>query len=89
MCRFISKINKGSTVIIIDNEYVEGNSTPIDFTDESGNSYQLRKLEDGSEHRVIKNYPSDDELKMLLKPYASLVKIERLEYFWILKFNVT
>lgn len=54
---FISKIQKGGSVIFIDNEYVKGNSTPISFTDNSGNSYQLRKLEDGSEHRVIKNYP--------------------------------
>ena len=73
----------------VENEYVEGNSTPIAFTDNSGNSYQLRKLKDGSEHRVVKNYPSDDELKMYVKPYASEVEIERLEYFWVLRFIVT
>lgn len=88
LSRFISKIDNGSTVIIIDNEYVEGNSTPIAFYDDSGNSYQIRKLEDGSEHTVIKNYPSDYELKMLVKPYADAVEIERMEYLWTLKFIV-
>jgi demethylmenaquinone methyltransferase/2-methoxy-6-polyprenyl-1,4-benzoquinol methylase len=86
---FLVKIKSGGIAIFIDNEYVEGNSTPIAFTDENGNTCQIRKLEDGSEYKVIKNYPSDDELTRSLEPYSSNIEIKRLEFFWILKINLS
>ena len=82
---FLANIKPGGTAIFIDNEYVEGNSTPIAFYDDEGNTYQIRKLDDGSEYRVIKNYPSDDKMIDLIRPFASEYGIKRLRYFWILR----
>ncbi len=86
--KFLAKIKNGGTAIFIDNEYVAGNSTPVAFKDEDDNTYQIRKLQDGSEHKVLKNYPTDDELITLLKPYSSNLKVERLRYFWILRITL-
>ena len=43
-----SKVRKNGQVIFIDNTYVEGSSTPIDKLDMAGNTFQKRKLENGS-----------------------------------------
>jgi demethylmenaquinone methyltransferase/2-methoxy-6-polyprenyl-1,4-benzoquinol methylase len=49
------KLRPGATVLFIDNRYVPGSSTPINRTDAEGNTCQLRQLEDGSSHEVLKN----------------------------------
>lgn len=48
----------GAKVVLLDNLYVDGSSSPIAETDVDGNTYQARKLIDGSTHRVLKNFPS-------------------------------
>ena len=48
---------------MLDNNYVIGSSTPISRTDANGNTYQARPLQDGSTHEVLKNFPSQAELK--------------------------
>ena len=50
---------------MLDNRYVEGSSTPVTERDADGNGYQLRKLADGSTHRVLKNFPTEAELEAL------------------------
>lgn len=39
-------------VVVLDNRFVPGSSTQLSDTDSKGNTYQLRHLADGSEHRV-------------------------------------
>lgn len=55
-------LSPGARVMFIDNAYVEGSSTPVSRTDEHGDSYQLRHLDDGSSHEVLKNFPTETEL---------------------------
>src|SRR5277367_6613027 len=40
-------LSAGALVVFIDNVYVEGSSTPISRTDEHGDTYQMRRLDDG------------------------------------------
>jgi ubiquinone/menaquinone biosynthesis C-methylase UbiE len=56
----------GATVVLLDNRFVPGSSTAIAETDAAGDSWQLRALADGSVHRVLKNFPREDELCELL-----------------------
>jgi len=84
---FLSKINKDGFVIFIDNTYVDGSSTPINRTDEYGNGYQERTLQDGRKFTVVKNYPTDEEIYELIQPVGSNIKIKILDYFWILTFH--
>jgi ubiquinone/menaquinone biosynthesis C-methylase UbiE len=76
----------GATIMFIDNVYVEGSSTPISRTDVEGNTYQIRKLDDGSTHEVLKNFPSEAELR---GPLRTDVKVEWLRYYWILTYRLT
>jgi demethylmenaquinone methyltransferase/2-methoxy-6-polyprenyl-1,4-benzoquinol methylase len=85
---FHSKLRHGAHVVFIDNTYVERNSTPISRKDNEGNTYQIRKLEDGSEHEVLKNFPSDQELHETLSSFTSDLSILRLRYFWMLEYNI-
>ncbi len=76
----------GARVVFLDNVYVEGSSTPISRTDDAGNTYQLRTLNDGSAHEVLKNFPSEIELREAVRGIATNVRVEFLRYYWILSY---
>ena len=71
-------------LVLIDNVYVEGSSTPIARTDAEGNTYQIRRLPDGERHEVLKNFPTDSNLRKRVADHLKDIRIERLEYFWLL-----
>ncbi|MEM7370163.1 MAG: class I SAM-dependent methyltransferase [Bacteroidota bacterium] len=81
-------LQPGSKVMWVDNQYVEGSNRPITYTDEGGNTYQSRNLDDGSEHLVLKNFPTDEECLELLDGMAENISIQRLEYYWVLRYEV-
>ena len=74
----------GARVVFMDNVYAEGSSTPTSRTDEQGDSYQTRTLEDGSTHEVLKNFPTQAELAAAMEGLTTDVQIEFWQYFWIL-----
>lgn len=77
----------GAKVVLLDNRYVEGNSTPVSETDSEGNTYQLRQLDDGSTHRVLKNFPQPDELRAALAGLASDIRFHEWEYYWAAEYR--
>jgi demethylmenaquinone methyltransferase/2-methoxy-6-polyprenyl-1,4-benzoquinol methylase len=79
-----ARLAPGARVLLLDNLYVEGNSTPISEVDAAGNTYQLRTLSDGSSFRVMKNFPSKDELRALLPA----VHYRALQYHWLAEYRV-
>ena len=70
----------------MDNAYVEGSSTPISRTDGAGDTYQIRKLDDGSTHEVLKSFPTESELRAAVDGLAAEVQVEFLRYYWILSY---
>ncbi len=80
---FHAALAPGGRVVFLDNRYVEGSSTPISRTDEFGNTYQLRRLDDGTEHEVMKNFPSEEELRAAICGGAGGGTCE-FEYYWCL-----
>ena len=84
---FHAALPPGAPVVMIDNAFVEGSSTPISRRDEHGNSYQTRQLQDGSSHEVLKNFPTAAELRAALEPYANGVRITPLDYYWIAQYT--
>lgn len=82
-----TRLNRGATVMFIDNRYVEGSSTPICRIDEEGNTYQQRRLEDGSVHEVLKNFPSETELVDAVAGLASAPRVMLTDYFWVLTYE--
>jgi hypothetical protein len=68
--------------------YAEGSSTPVCEVDSQGNTYQTRQLADGSRVRVLKNFPSEDELRERLVPYAASFTFEALQYYWLAEYTL-
>ncbi len=73
--------------MLLDNLYVEGSSTPISRQDDAGNTYQLRHLADGSSYEVLKNFPTERELRTHLGFHAKAVKYTSLQYYWYLEYE--
>ncbi len=78
-----SMIETNATVVIMDNNYVEGSNHPITDTDESGNTFQTRKLDDGSSHFVLKNFPTENYFKEAMKEFSGEIQFINLKYYWI------
>ena len=76
-----------AVVAFLENRYVEGSSTPLSRRDAEGNTYQRRKLDDGSTHEVLKNFPSDRELVERASKYGQQASVEWLEYYWLLTYR--
>jgi hypothetical protein len=86
MAAFLDSLHErllpGAPVVLMDNRYVEGSSTPIAENDAEGNTYQRRRLADGSENRVLKNFPTEQDLReQLPRP-----EIRLLEYYWLAEY---
>ena len=78
----------GAIVVAVDNRYVTGSSTPISVIDADGNSFQRRRLADGSEHVVLKNFPTEPELMAEIRGDGTAAEYTPLEYYWVLKYEV-
>jgi SAM-dependent methyltransferase len=85
---FHSKLTDHALVVLLDNRYVEGSSTPISRFDEDGNSYQVRTLESGKSYEILKNFPNEEELTRDLEPYSANAEYTALDYYWLLKYKV-
>ncbi|MEN9840761.1 MAG: hypothetical protein RL376_561 [Verrucomicrobiota bacterium] len=79
---YFSRLGSGARFAFLDNAYVEGSSTPIARSDQEGNTFQTRRLEDGTEHEVLKNFPSEAQVRAALAPWAVEVQWTRYPYYW-------
>ena len=79
-------LEPGAKVVLLDNFYVEGSSTPISETDPQGNSYQQRRLSDGTTHRLLKNFPSEQELRAAVADIGAQVRYQVWKYYWALEY---
>jgi ubiquinone/menaquinone biosynthesis C-methylase UbiE len=78
----------GARLVFMDNAYVEGSSTPISRVDDYGDTYQMRRLDDGSQHEVLKNFPSESALRATVDGMGLGVQVEFLQYYWILNYRL-
>jgi demethylmenaquinone methyltransferase/2-methoxy-6-polyprenyl-1,4-benzoquinol methylase len=85
--RLDAKLVRGSVVAVLDNRFVEGSSTPISRRDADGNTYQVRKLANGEDYEVVKNFPTEDELRAAVADVAAEAHLESLRYYWLLVFR--
>lgn len=81
------RLSPGATVALLDNRYVEGSNHPITDCDEQGNTYQSRKLDDGSEHKVLKNFPTEAELVEATAGVGTNAVFRAWEYYWVFTYD--
>ena len=48
----------------------------------------MRKLANGEEFEVLKNFPTGDELRRAVQPVAREAHLETLQYYWLLVFTL-
>jgi demethylmenaquinone methyltransferase/2-methoxy-6-polyprenyl-1,4-benzoquinol methylase len=82
------RLEPGARVVVLDNQFAEGSSTPISRRDAEGNTYQVRHLANGEEYEVLKNFPSPAELAEAVRPAAREARLETLTYYWLLVFDL-
>jgi|SRR6185369_7804420 ubiquinone/menaquinone biosynthesis C-methylase UbiE len=82
------RLQPGARVVVLDNEFAEGSSTPISRRDAEGNTYQMRHLASGEQYEVLKNFPSGADLAEAVRPVAREAHLETLTYYWLLVFTL-
>ncbi|MBL7827247.1 MAG: class I SAM-dependent methyltransferase [Saprospiraceae bacterium] len=79
-------LQPGSVVAFIDSKPVTGGShdqRSITQTDEFGNTFQTRTLADGTQHLVLKNFPTEAFLRQKLLSFLTDLEYIELEHYWI------
>ncbi|MCA0237773.1 MAG: methyltransferase domain-containing protein [Bacteroidetes bacterium] len=79
-------LQPGSVFAFIDSKPVVGgyhDKRSITQTDAHGNTYQTRTLEDGTQHVVLKNFPTREFLVTTLSGIASNIQYVDLKHYWI------
>ena len=84
-----ARLEPGARVVMLDNRYVEGNSTPLSRRDADGNSYQRRHLDDGTTHEVLKNFPTREQAIAVLGPRARAAQWIAHTHYWVLSYDLS
>lgn len=85
-----SKLQPGALVVLVDNIYVHGSNNPqAEHVDGEGNTYSCRKLEDGTQWEIVKNFPAEEELRALLCGQAEDVDYRQFDYYWVLSYRIS
>jgi SAM-dependent methyltransferase len=79
-----AKFGKDVLLVLLDSSYVDGSTTVIARTDAEGNTYQILTADDGQRYEVMNNYPKDSALRKRLAPHGREIRVERLEYYYLL-----
>jgi demethylmenaquinone methyltransferase/2-methoxy-6-polyprenyl-1,4-benzoquinol methylase len=88
LSHFASRLRPAATLLMIDQLYVEGLTSPISREDQWGNQYTIRKLKDGSTYEIIKNFPQLGEPEETFEETCTNVSVLRLQHFWALSAQV-
>jgi demethylmenaquinone methyltransferase/2-methoxy-6-polyprenyl-1,4-benzoquinol methylase len=77
-----ARLAPGAIVVFIDNTEAQCARLPVVERDSAGNGYQMRTLADGSTHRVLKNFPSEAELRGMIDGIGLRARYWRGAHFW-------
>jgi SAM-dependent methyltransferase len=83
------RLGGGARVFLADDLYTPGWGGDLLDPDANGDTFKLRTLKNGSRHRVLKNYFSDEDLRTLLEPHAEDLVLWRGRYFWSAAYGLT
>ena len=86
--RLHRQLEAGARVVMLDNRYVQTSNLPITRRDDDGNTYQQRKLDDGSVHEVLKNFPTRDEALAAIGARARIAQWIEHEHYWVLSYDL-
>jgi SAM-dependent methyltransferase len=76
------RLHPGGLLLMIDQSDVEGFGFPVSRWDAEGNRYEIRTVTGCGTFEIVKNYPTDAELRQSIACMGSEVRIDRLRYLW-------
>jgi SAM-dependent methyltransferase len=76
------QLAKGAVVLIVDNSERQCDELPIVHTDENGNTFQDRLLDDGTSHRILKNFPTQEVLEESIAGIGEEQEYGLLDHYW-------
>jgi ubiquinone/menaquinone biosynthesis C-methylase UbiE len=79
-------LKPGAKIVLLDNRFVDGSSTPITGQDEEGNTFQPRTLSEGTRHKVLKNFPSETELRKLVSDLGVTANYSTWQHYWAFEY---
>jgi ubiquinone/menaquinone biosynthesis C-methylase UbiE len=88
LSQFHRQFSSGALMVFMDNRFVSGSNTPISRTDDEGNTYQMRKLENGKEYEVLKNFPDEKKAEKIIGDSAVEICWTELQYYWLLTYRL-
>ena len=83
----VAALAPGALLVFVDNLFIPGSSTAVGRVDANGNGFQLRTLKDGSRHEVLKNFPSEQDLRARTSVHGKGFQYQRLECYWLASFS--
>ncbi|MCE2971019.1 MAG: class I SAM-dependent methyltransferase [Burkholderiales bacterium] len=83
-----ARLAPGALVVLLDNTEAQLRDLPLAERDAAGNTWQHRVLPDGSVHRVLKNFPTREELHALVAGIATQARLRRGEHFWEFRYRL-
>jgi predicted O-methyltransferase YrrM len=83
-----ARLGPGAVVMVLDNCYVPGSSTPISRTTPEGDTFQRRTLSDGRGYEIVKNFPVRSQFTADVAAIGADVEWIRLRYFWLATFGL-
>lgn len=84
-----SFLDSGAQVFFGDNTYIDGIGGKLQTEPDDINTYKLRTLNDGSQHLIVKNYFTSEELVELFSAYSKSVNEKNVfmgKCFWWISF---
>jgi SAM-dependent methyltransferase len=84
-----ARAEPGARLVLADNRYVPGSNQPVTRTGPAGDTFQLRRLHDGREYEVLKNFPDRQQLAADVRPWAGGLQYTELKYYWLASCELT
>lgn len=75
-------IKPGSPAFVCDNNLICEMKPDLIWDDDHINSYKIRRLENGNEYRILKNYFEKDELIEIFRTWGMIEKLSFGTYYW-------
>ncbi|OGG49782.1 MAG: hypothetical protein A3F84_23205 [Candidatus Handelsmanbacteria bacterium RIFCSPLOWO2_12_FULL_64_10] len=85
---FHGRLQPGALAVFADNNYVEGITHPrSDHVDDDGNTYSRRTLESGRQYEVLKNFPTEAEVREVLSDLADDIYYFNSTFYWCVSYK--
>ncbi len=86
--RLHALLEPGAVVLCLDNTFVPDQSTPITRVDGDGNTFQTRRLQNGHEFEVLKNFPTEEAMRAAIGLVADNAEVKWLQHYWLLSYRL-